>query len=358
MSTPISPLHEPYPRPPYLEHPYAGQLRVPVRPDLNGLTGPTPGAARGPQWRRTSHGRFVPAATPQSTEQLTLEAAFALPRSVWTRPDPVDGEQGGVIGWAALRWYGARWFDGALDGTEPITLATRGRTSRGRPGIAVCEDRFIGTDFTRSLGIPMATPTAATWHAAAHADNVWAATRILDMAAYDGLIDLAAFAEYVTRKVTWTGVPQVREALTLASANSWSPQESTTRLVWVLLAGLPPVLPNCPVFDERRRLLAVVDLLEPISGLVVEYDGRHHLDLDQRHLDIGRHEELLAHGLRPLVVVSRDLDQPHELAHRFRMAYAARLDEMPRRRWTLERPPGWTVRHPSRLRAQRLLSAG
>jgi len=277
---------------------------------------------------------------------------------VWTRPDSADGEQGGVIGWAALRWYGARWFDGPLDGTGPITLATRGRASRGRSGIAVCEERFVGSDFTRSLGIPMATPTAATWHAAAHADNLWAATRILDMAAYDGLIDLSAFAVYVAGKAAWTGVPQVREALSLASPDSWSPQETTTRLVWTLLAGLPPVLPNCPVFDERRRLLAVVDLLEPVSGLVVEYDGRHHLDLDQRHRDIDRHERLRAHGLHPLVVVSRDLDQPHALAPRFRTAYTARLAEVPPRRWTLAQPQGWITRHPSRVRAERLMSAG
>ena len=53
----------------------AGLVR-PVRVDPTGITGPTPHQARGPSWRRTSHGFYVPAGTGSDLpEQRILEAS-------------------------------------------------------------------------------------------------------------------------------------------------------------------------------------------------------------------------------------------------------------------------------------------
>lgn len=75
-----------------------GGLTDPVRPDPRGVRGPTPKQARGPYWRRTSRGLFVPAEVDGGLpEQRVVEAAAVLPAF------------GGVTGWGALRWMGAQW---------------------------------------------------------------------------------------------------------------------------------------------------------------------------------------------------------------------------------------------------------
>ena len=72
----------------------------PVGIDPWGTDGPTRGSARGPRYRRTSHGLYVPADVERTVEQRIVEAAALL--HGW----------GGVTGWAALRWLGGYWFDG------------------------------------------------------------------------------------------------------------------------------------------------------------------------------------------------------------------------------------------------------
>src|SRR5215207_7110100 len=87
----------------------APRVRVarPVRIDPAGRTGPTRGAARGPRWRRTAEGLYVPAAVDDAlVEQRIVEQGARL--------------HGGVVtGWAALRLLGGGYFDG---------LARHGRT--------------------------------------------------------------------------------------------------------------------------------------------------------------------------------------------------------------------------------------
>src|SRR4051812_1967287 len=86
----------------------------PVGIDLEGRVGPTPNSARGPRWRRSSHGLHVPASVELTVDQRILEASMVLP------------EHGGVTGWAALRWPGGVWFSGTGPGglPRPVWLVT------------------------------------------------------------------------------------------------------------------------------------------------------------------------------------------------------------------------------------------
>ncbi len=94
----------------------ARRVRVvrPVGLDPTGQTGPTPGRSRGPYWRRTSTGLFVPADVRDDlVEQRIVEAAVRL-------------KTGAVTGWAALRLHRGGYFDGlARDGRTrlPVALA-------------------------------------------------------------------------------------------------------------------------------------------------------------------------------------------------------------------------------------------
>lgn len=108
------------------------RLVVPVRIDPEGKIGPTRGQARGPGWRSSSPGLWVPSNTSADTvEQRILEAL------AWAGPEAV------ATGWASLRLQGGGFFDGlARDGRTrlPVPIATNGERRRARPGIRLTED--------------------------------------------------------------------------------------------------------------------------------------------------------------------------------------------------------------------------
>ena len=111
--------------------PPVSRLVLPVRVDPDGKLGPTPKQSRGPHWRRTSPGLFVPAGTDDGlVEQRIVEAVT----------------RGGVAtGWAALRLHGGGFFDGlGRDGRSrlPVPVAADGARLRSREGTTVVEDRI------------------------------------------------------------------------------------------------------------------------------------------------------------------------------------------------------------------------
>jgi len=104
-------------------------LVVPRPVDPRGRQGPTRGQARGSQWRRCAPGLYVPAATATTVEQRVLEQSARL-------------GTGAVTGWAALRWWGAAFFDGlAPDGRTPLPVPLLAGTDRLRPGAGVVVQR-------------------------------------------------------------------------------------------------------------------------------------------------------------------------------------------------------------------------
>src|SRR5512141_2665922 len=105
----------------------------PVRIDPLGRAGPTRAQARSRRWRRCSRGLYLPAEVELTVEQRIVEAAALLPA------------YGGVTGWAALRWLGGTWFDGAARNSQdqrPVVLALGDRTIRPKPDIRTSEERL------------------------------------------------------------------------------------------------------------------------------------------------------------------------------------------------------------------------
>src|SRR5690349_14041575 len=104
---------DPHMQPPPF-HPARPDLVRPVRADPKGKAGPTRAQARGRQWRRTSHGFYVPSSIDGgAVEQRIVEAGHTLTGLA------------SVTGWASLRWQGAEWFDGwsSDGGSRPVDLA-------------------------------------------------------------------------------------------------------------------------------------------------------------------------------------------------------------------------------------------
>ncbi len=317
----------------------------PVRTDPHGLDGPTPGAVRGPRWRRSSHGLHVPSHVDETVpEQRILEASMVAP----------DGCA--VTGWAALRWWtGSRWFAGLdADGRpRPVTLVTSTFGGRSQPGIDLCEEGFAYDDVVEHEGVPLTRPCCAvsfevrrrtTWLADAVA--------VVDMACASDVVSLEELGRYAAGQRGWTGIPLLRQAVALADENSWSPQESRARVAWVTEAELPRPRCNAPVFDHGGHHLATPDLLDPQVGLVAEYDGSDHLEGPRRLRDVRREEILVQHGLGYVTTLAGDRG-PQGFVERLLRAYAraraARLREDPPR-WTADQPPWWV---PTETVAQR-----
>lgn len=86
-----------------------------------------------------------------------------------------------------------------------------------------------------------------------------------------------------------------------------SPMETRLRLLLVL-AGLPEPVVNHKIRDEEGRVRRRLDLSYPELRLIVEYDGRHHVEVvEQWDADLDRREELDADGWRTIVVTAKGI---------------------------------------------------
>ena len=306
---------------------------MPVRVDPTGARGPTHARSRGSGWRRSSRGLYVPSSVegPEDEQRIVEAAAVLPPRS-------------GVTGWAAMRWAGARWFSGLDHDGEtllPVDLAVGDSTVVSQHGFRVSEEQLRPYDLTTLHGLPMTTHLRSVTFEMRHADTLEEAVVALDMAAYDDLVSVDEVARYHPTMPAWTGIPLCRRATGLADENSWSPRETRTRLVWVLIAELPPPLCNRPVFSRDGRLLGTPDLLDEESGTAIDYDGADHLTTPRRRHDRDREELFRGVGLEYVVVMAGDerattAERMHRARGRARWAASAQ------REWTVDPPPWWT----------------
>ncbi|QWZ08075.1 hypothetical protein KRR39_22505 [Nocardioides panacis] len=313
--------------------PPTGLVR-PVPADPSGRTGPTPGEARGPHWRTTSRGLFVPADVDATVpEQRILEQSMRL-------------HGGAVTGWAACRMHRAAFFDGLRrDGRTPLPVPLNCgplHQIRRLPGDDLLRDILLDDEIVLVDGVPCTTVLRATFDAMRFAASTREAVVALDMMLAASCASLARVREYVDAHPAWTGVPQAREAVALGDALSRSPQETRLRLVWQLDARRPRPVVNPPLFDLDGRLLGYPDLLDPVAGVVGEYDGEDHRDALRHSADVDREARFRAHDLEVFRVTGPDLSQVLRVTGRIHAAYArARRVPPGRRTWTLVPPPHW-----------------
>jgi hypothetical protein len=91
----------------------------------------------------------------------------------------------------------------------------------------------------------------------------------------------------------------------------------------------------------RGRLVGVPDLIDPQRGVVGEYAGADHRDIDRHESDIEREAALRDVGLEYVEVVGRDLREQRRVIRRMEAA-AARAAHLTRR-WQLGPPPSPTL---------------
>lgn len=309
------------------ECPEPRDLVWPVRADPKGIAGPTKAQAAGARWRQTSWGFHVPAGTPTDVpEQRILEQSMRLPA-------------GGVVtGWAACRLHRVGLLDGLeTDGTTelpvPLALGVKGRI-RGDARVLRLHEPLAKSDRTRRYGIPCAAIERAAFDAMRLAPDVREATVVADMVAAAAKSSPSRMQEYVDTHPGFRAVGVARSALALADEHSRSPNETRLRLVWVLDAALPTPCANCEIFDRQGTLLGVADLLDPVAGMVAEFDGADHLGKRRHTRDIGKDDAFRRVGLEVARVTGTDLRDralvvDRLLTTRQRAHFEAELD----RRW-------------------------
>jgi hypothetical protein len=307
-------------------------LVVPVPVDPTGRAGPTRGMAAGPHFRQTSPGRFVAAEVDNSVvEQRILEQSRRL------------REYGAVTSWACLRWRGAHFFTGLdVDGHRlPVPLVLGESHLRPDDRVAISQEQLAPHEFEWVADV-RCTTVARTLFDEVRRVGSWSvreAVVAVDMTSAAGLVRVAQMALYVATRSSWTGVPLARQVLVLAADGSRSPQETRMRLCWVIDAGFPTPLCNRPVYDLHGRLLGVPDILDPVAGVVGEYDGDDHKRGERHRRDVAREALFRDHGLEYFSVVGGDLRDRALVAARMRNARArARFLEPDACPWTLTPP--------------------
>jgi hypothetical protein len=272
-------------------------LVLPVAIDPSGREGPTKAQARGPHWRRTSRGLYVPSAVVRTGDSADI---------------------------------------------RPVPLAVGFHDIRPQVGIEVTQEHLDLQEMAVVDGLPMTTVQRSLGYEMRYAGSVRSAAVAFCMAAYSDLASIEEMNAFFARHAGWDGIRLARSAMALAEENCWSPQEVRMLLVWLLDAGLPRPLCNRPVFDRSGRHIGTPDLLDPEAGVAGEYDGPLHLHSGQRRKDRDREEAFRGVGLEYFTILTGDLGDRSRTAQRMRQARSrARFEAESRRAWTIELPPWW-----------------
>lgn len=303
---------------------------VPSRIDPRGVTGPTRGQARGPGWRRSSPGMYVPATAPtDSTDQRIVEAVAGAPAGT------------ALTGWAALHWQGGRWFGGrSSDGLPlpvPLALDDHRHLAR-RPGVRFHYDWLFEGDLVEVDGLPLTRPERSVCSAALRARSFEETVQVIDLAAADDLISLSHLTAYAA---ALRGRPHTRRlfsALAVAQENVWSPMEVTLRLRWLARREVP-LLCNPPLFSPAGQHLFTPDVFDPVAAVAGEYDGLVHDESRVRRRDLRREELARSLGIEVVSMVSGDLRDVASFERRLDAAYYR--SRGPTGGWTLTPPPWW-----------------
>jgi hypothetical protein len=301
-------------------------LVKPVRIDPTGTDGPTRKQVRGPHWRTSSAGLFVPATVSEElVEQRILEAAAR------------GGDRVVVTGWASLRLQGAGFCDGlARDGMTrlPVPIAANGERLGSMAGCQVLRDTVPEDEVVVVHGIRCTIIERALY------DEMQRHHDLREMAVAVGAVCAAKLTSvrrmrtYATTRRWYRDVRIVSAALEMAVERARSPQEDRFRLVWEFTAGWGRPLLNRQVLDLDGRPLGTPDLLDVERGVVGEFAGADHRDIDQHEADIEREADLRGVGLE---YVGRDLRHEERIVKRMREA-EARAGLLPKR-WKLGPPP-------------------
>ena len=255
---------------------------------------------RGRRWRTPFYGVRAPAAVDLNDPSLQriLDVMELVPAG------------GALGGWAAGRLLGVPELDGGLRTRQApvlVLVPDRAQHVSGRPGVRFFRTSLDEADVTEVQGIRVTRPVRTMFNEVRTSrrpeDALVAADLVARRLGPTG-DDLLRYAHTHPR---FRGVPLVRATARLVDPLSRSPGESRFRYLWVVEAGLPRPVCNAYVVDTDGTVVAMPDLLDPVAGMVGEYDGATHRELASHTEDNVREESFEAMGLVVARATSLDL---------------------------------------------------
>ncbi|MFN8078935.1 MAG: hypothetical protein U0Q19_05155 [Kineosporiaceae bacterium] len=303
------------------------------------------GELRGPLWVRTNQGLWAWAGS---------EVGGGLsPSERIRRVAPLTGDRGALGGWAAAHLLGHVELDGVGPGETvlpvPLCLPPSMRCRRTRD-VRVVRSDFGEDEVTIVDGVRVTDRVRTAADLIRFTRPLGRAVMALDIMLRnedprgyptrpdgpDGAPSAALAGELAGWLHThhgWRGIGAARRALDLARAGVESPQESRTRMVWVLEAGLPMPGVQVEVYHLDGRFLGRADMMDRDAGVVTEFDGGYHAGADRRARDHVRREGFQDAGLIVLQFTAVDLGRARartvarmRSAHAQGMARDRRLD--------------------------------
>ena len=167
----------------------------------------------------------------------------------------------------------------------------------------------------------------------------------VELAEQLALVDLVVVGDHLVRHghvrldrlrafvAGWRGprAAQARAAVAFVRERVDSPMETRLRML-IVLAGLPEPRVNITYGEDDGLTFRRYDLSWPEVRVIVEYDGRHHIErVEQWESDLDRREAIDNSGWRILVVVSSGIyaDPARTLDRIHRLLRARRLPGVP-----------------------------
>jgi uncharacterized protein DUF559 len=203
--------------------------------------------------------------------------------------------------------------------TNPVeAIVPSDSRARSCDGMSIRRSDLSPLDVTELRGLRATALPRTLRDLCSHLESVEALV-VLDMALHLRAGDRTALSRYVQAAAGLPGSVRMGELLALAEAAE-SPME--TRLRWILIrAGLPRPQVQEDLHGTNGRFIARVDLYYPDARLVIEYDGRNHVD--RLAADARRQNQLVKAGYQILRFTAVDLhDRPDMIVALVRGALA------------------------------------
>lgn len=243
------------------------------------------GRLRGPRFRRLFDGVYVDRQVPDSPA-LALRALMLI------------GPPGAAASHASAgRWHGCPLP--ALPG-EHLTVLSRRHRFR-RTGVS-CHTATLPMRCNETADRRVSSPAQC----------------FVELATQLSLVDLVVAGDWMVRKQKLTpeqlrshceaskhpGARAARAAAAYVRERVDSPMETRLRML-IVLAGLPEPEVNLTIRDIEGEAVRRYDLCWPGAAVIVEYDGRDHVQrIEQWEKDLARREAIDDEGWRILVVIA------------------------------------------------------
>jgi hypothetical protein len=241
---------------------------------------------------------------------------------------PLLPSEGALGGWAAARMSGVHGLDGLGPDLAPLpvdhVLPVKHHLE-DLPGIRRHRELVAPAELIEVGRTHLTSPARTAVDMARWADGLVEAVVALDVVLHAGWVTVAELEAQLAAMPRRRGIPQARAALALADAGAESQWETRLRMRWVIDAELPPLLVNPWILTSSGIAVARGDLLDVEAGMVLEYDGSHHRELDQHRADNLREERLERMGLRVIRFTVRDVTDVDAAVTRMRLERAARI---------------------------------